>query len=70
MVRLMEKSRGEREVQNVLPSMRAIWVLTGWCLRRCFLGGIMSARISLWGSMMSVTDLPVTSASRRRQRWD
>ena len=70
MERLMENSRGLSEVQKVLPSMRAIWVLTGWCLRRCFFGGIMSARISLWGSMISVTVLPVTSASSWRQWWD
>ena len=42
----MEKRRGFKEVQKMLPSMRAICVLTGWCFRRCFFGGIMSAKIS------------------------
>ena len=70
MDRSMEKRRGVREVQNVLPSMRAIWVLTGWCFKRCFFGGIMSARISRWGSMISVTDFSVILASNSRQWWD
>ncbi len=47
-------------------TMRAICVLIGWCLSRCFLGGIMSVSSSLCGSMIQDTVLPVTSPNSIR----
>ena len=63
----MLKRRGSRVVQNVLPSMIPICALTGWSRSRCFLGGIMSCRTSLCGSITSVTLLFWMCASTCRQ---
>jgi hypothetical protein len=53
----MVKSRGSSVVQKVLPSIMPICALAGWWRSRCFLGGIMSCRTSLCGSITSVTVL-------------
>ena len=47
-------------------TMSPIWALAGWWRSRCFLGGIMSCSTSLWGSMISVTVLPIVSATTFR----
>lgn len=70
--RFILKSLGSSVVQNVLLSISPLWALAGWCLSRCFLGGIMSANTSLWGCMISVTVLPVSVANDCKEciAWD
>ena len=57
----MVKSLGVSDVQNVFPSINAIWVLTGWWRNKCFFGGIMSSSKVLWDSISVCTDFPTTS---------